>query len=324
MVNNKPLITVVVPVYNKEKYINQCIDTILAQTYKNLEIILVDDGSPDKCPEICDEYATKDKRIKVIHQKNSGLSATRNVGLEIGKGQYISFIDSDDYIEPDMLEYLYDLISRDNAGMAICNMCEDVGYHTKRKIDKPYMFVPGTEAFKYSAWVYATNRLYRRDFIGDLRYDTTTAYGEDILFNFELMKLNAPVALGSQAKYHYRCEPNNGASIRVFNPKYLRKIELMDECIKYAKEHNLTLFYKRASNAQVMHASRWLWQIACSNTEDPKSVKFLTDYARKHFIRLLSADVIGLSQKLFVICACVNFNLARKILLFCYSKKAKK
>lgn len=109
------LISVIVPVYNVEKYLSKCIDSILAQTYKNLEIILVDDGSPDNCPKICDEYAKKDNRIKVIHKENGGLSAARNVALDIAKGEYIGFVDSDDFIAEDMYEVLYNLAEKYNA-----------------------------------------------------------------------------------------------------------------------------------------------------------------------------------------------------------------
>lgn len=106
------LISVIVPIYKTEKYINRCVDTILNQTYRNLEIILVDDGSPDRCPQICEEYAKKDKRIKVIHKENGGLSDARNAGLNIASGDYISFIDGDDYIHPQTFEILLDVISK--------------------------------------------------------------------------------------------------------------------------------------------------------------------------------------------------------------------
>ena len=99
------LISVIVPVYNVEKYLNKCIESIVNQTYTNLEIILVDDGSPDNCPNICDEWAKKDSRIKVIHQRNSGGGAARNIGLDNANGSMISFIDSDDFISTDMYEY---------------------------------------------------------------------------------------------------------------------------------------------------------------------------------------------------------------------------
>lgn len=113
------LISVIVPIYKVENYLEACVDSIRAQTYKNLEIILVDDGSPDRCPEICDTYAQKDPRIRAIHKKNGGLSDARNVGMVAAKGAYLMFVDSDDWIEPDSIERLYDQIVVHSADMAI-------------------------------------------------------------------------------------------------------------------------------------------------------------------------------------------------------------
>lgn len=114
------LISVIVPVYNVEKYLNRCVDSILLQTYKNLEIILVDDGSTDSSGNICDEYAKKDNRIQVIHKVNGGLSSARNAGLDIVNGKYISFIDSDDYIKNDMIESLYTACINEKVSITCC------------------------------------------------------------------------------------------------------------------------------------------------------------------------------------------------------------
>lgn len=108
-----PLISVIIPVYKVEKFLHRCVDSVINQTYKNLEIILIDDGSPDNCGNICDEYAKKDTRIKVIHQENQGLSGARNSGLNIAKGEYIYFIDSDDYIKKNTLENMIKYSEKD-------------------------------------------------------------------------------------------------------------------------------------------------------------------------------------------------------------------
>lgn len=113
------LISVIIPIYNVEKYLKECVDSIINQTYKNLEIILVDDGSPDNCGKICDEYADKDSRIKVIHKKNGGLSDARNAGMTISTGEYLVFVDSDDYMTADGIEYLYKLARENNAQLVI-------------------------------------------------------------------------------------------------------------------------------------------------------------------------------------------------------------
>lgn len=114
------LISVIVPVYKVEQYLEKCVNSITAQTYSNLEIILVDDGSPDKCGDICDSLAEKDKRIKVIHKMNGGLSSARNAGIDIATGQYIGFVDSDDFIEPEMYEKLLKLIKQEGTKLAVC------------------------------------------------------------------------------------------------------------------------------------------------------------------------------------------------------------
>ena len=121
---NKPLISVIVPIYNCARYLPQCIESILAQTYTNLEIILVDDGSTDNSRKICNDYAAMDLRIKVIHQANAGVSVARNIGLKWARGEYIGFVDADDYIAKDMYEYLYSLIFKYQTKISICNYYE--------------------------------------------------------------------------------------------------------------------------------------------------------------------------------------------------------
>lgn len=116
-------ISIIIPIYNVEKYLKKCLDSVISQTYKNLEIILVDDGSPDKCGKICDEYQEIDNRIIVLHNKNIGLSGARNSGLKIATGKYVTFIDSDsdDYIADDYIEVLYKILKEKNADISICN-----------------------------------------------------------------------------------------------------------------------------------------------------------------------------------------------------------
>lgn len=138
------LISVIVPIYNVEKYLTKCIESIINQTYENLEIILVDDGSPDNCPIICDEYAKRDSRVKVIHKKNGGLSDARNAGLDIATGEYIMFIDSDDFVEIDMMESMMNNMIDNNVDLVVCNIkyiydnSEKVKYNQKDKVLDKY------------------------------------------------------------------------------------------------------------------------------------------------------------------------------------------
>ena len=117
----KPLLSIIVPVYDVERYLQKCIDSILAQTFTDFELILVDDGSPDNCPALCDAAAAKDARIRVLHQKNGGLSAARNAGLDVARGEWIGFVDSDDYISPEMYEILYKAVQSTGSDLALCD-----------------------------------------------------------------------------------------------------------------------------------------------------------------------------------------------------------
>lgn len=176
---SKPLITIIVPVYNTEKYLPKCIESILAQTYTNFELILVDDGSPDRCPEICDEYAEKDTRIKVLHKENDGLSSSRNCGLDIASGEYIGFVDSDDYIEPEMYEKMLHTITASNVDLCICRCIaespagdfisespadsEDRVFTRENMLD----FLVHKRLAKY---IFPTNKLYRKKLFDHNRY----------------------------------------------------------------------------------------------------------------------------------------------------------
>ena len=115
---HEPLISVIVPVYRVEKYLKQCVDSILAQSHRNLEVLLIDDGSPDACPAICDAYAEADSRVRVIHQENQGPSAARNAGLDACRGEYIGFADSDDWMEPELLASLLRMLQEKNLDVA--------------------------------------------------------------------------------------------------------------------------------------------------------------------------------------------------------------
>lgn len=125
MTGNKDMVSVIIPVYNVEKYLNRCVESVLSQTYGNCEIILVDDGSPDHCPQMCDDFAKEDSRVKVVHKPNGGLSSARLAGFREACGEYVLFVDSDDYIESNMVESLVDAAQKNNADMAVC------GYYTQ-------------------------------------------------------------------------------------------------------------------------------------------------------------------------------------------------
>lgn len=194
----RPSLSIIVPIYNVEKYLPRCINSILKQTYKNFELILVNDGSHDNCATICDNYATKDIRIKVIHQKNSGVSSARNAGLKIAKGDYIGFVDPDDFIVDILYEELIIGITKSNSDMAICgydyvdedgviysnrvyNVMEDE-IITQKELMSRCSDMPPTIRLG------VCNKLFRKKLIAELFFDEKLHSAEDVLFLNEYIK----------------------------------------------------------------------------------------------------------------------------------------
>ena len=204
----KDLISVIIPVYKVEKYLEKCIESIIKQTYTNLQIILVDDGSPDNCGKICDEYAKKDSRIEVIHKINGGLSDARNVGINRANGRYIGFVDSDDYIKEDMYEKLINLIKEYNADVSICNLYDvidgkeyvrnkDNGIHEYSRIDilKEILLDKNIQS-------YAWNKLYKKELFDEIKYPIGKKY-EDIGTTFYLFEKCNKIVVTSEPEYYY-------------------------------------------------------------------------------------------------------------------------
>ena len=190
--NSYPLISVIVPVYKVEKYLDQCVNSIVNQTYTNLEIILVDDGSPDNCPAMCDEWAHRDSRIRVIHKTNGGLDTARNAGLDVMRGEFVGTVDSDDFIAPNMYERLYTLLIENDADISVCGLVQvDEEGNKLSKQPEPMKdevlsredmfnkFLNGTANVNYC---YSWNKIYRAKifreirFIGGVHEDTATIH----------------------------------------------------------------------------------------------------------------------------------------------------
>lgn len=202
------LISIIVPVYNVEKYIEKCVNSIINQTYKNIEIILVDDGSKDRSGEICDELKLKDNRIKIIHKQNGGLSDARNAGMKIANGNYIGFVDSDDYIKEDMFETLYELCKKYNSDISIVSYYEI--YHDKiigvRDSKKLYE-LNKIDAMKEilidrAIQSYAWNKLFKRELFEQIEFPTNKNF-EDIATTLLLFERADKVVLLEDPKYYY-------------------------------------------------------------------------------------------------------------------------
>lgn len=214
-----PKISVIVPVYNAEKYLNECVDSILAQTLQDIEVILVDDGSTDNSPAICDEYAEKDSRVVVIHKENGGVSAARNAGLDVVKGEYVAFVDSDDYIDTEMYEKMFEQITEYNCDVVMCDCIKEYatgrelythnvrgGFYSSNQLKTeyyPHLLI--MENVEYPATISNWLLLFKREYAKKVRYLEGVRYSEDLLFGAKLMYLvESFYYMKGQAYYHYR------------------------------------------------------------------------------------------------------------------------
>ena len=220
-----PLVSVIVPVYKVEKYIYRCVKSLINQTLKDIEIILVDDGSPDRCPEICEQFAREDKRIQVVHKTNGGLSSARNAGLEVARGKYIGFVDSDDDVELDMYEkmagmaekYQVDFVMADytrvfaNGKIQKVQQCIDGGlYNRERVIKSIFPRLIMQENIEYGPLLSVVMCLYRTDFLREnhLIFDEEVKWSEDNIFSAIMgYHCNSFYYLKGEALYHYYNNP---------------------------------------------------------------------------------------------------------------------
>lgn len=228
----QPLISVIVPVYNVEEYLPKCLDSIINQTYKNIEIIIVNDGSTDKSGIICDEYANKDIRIKVIHKENGGLSDARNRGIDIANGDYIGFVDSDDYIAEDMYEYLYDFAVENDLDVAMCSSCDVY----KDKIIRPKNFksiiLEDKEKIIENIFVNqhggsgigVCNKLFKYNVIKNIRFDFGKTY-EDVYFALKWIGNTNKFGRDSEVKYYYVQREESITHQKFYNDKILDVVD---------------------------------------------------------------------------------------------------
>lgn len=211
-------VSVIVPIYNVEKYIGKCVDSIRNQDYHNIEIILVDDGSPDGSPQIIDELALKDGRIKVIHKKNGGVSSARNQGIVAATGEYVMFVDGDDWVDHDYVSYFVNLIEK--YGCSIGMSKNNYMLEKTKSVNKSYI----VSAEKAIEWIYlghlfvaVWNKIYKTSLLrkNGVLFNEEIWYGEGMLFNIECLQCVDEVAIGEKAVYHQTYNPDS--AMRSFN-----------------------------------------------------------------------------------------------------------
>ncbi len=239
------MISVIIPVYNVEKYLVKCIESVIKQTYKDLEIILVDDGSIDGSGRICDQYAKYDERIVVIHKQNGGLSSARNAGLEVAKGDYIGFVDSDDFIAENMYEYLYNIISDRNVDMAICGfkVVQENDYNSE-DVDNDLELIQvlqGEDTYNLvtklrTEDIVVWNKLYRRCIFDNLRFKTGVLHEDQWIIPYIAQRCER-VAKSNRRLYYYLTRKGTITKSKVTPKRMWDLLDALDNtCVFFKQE----------------------------------------------------------------------------------------
>lgn len=255
---NTKLVSIIVPMYNVEQFIGKCIDSIIGQTYKHIEIILIDDGSPDLSGNIAEKFALTDARIQVIKTKNQGVSSARNLGIQLSKGEYLIFVDSDDYLSPDYVDYMMSMALNNEAEFVMSKNCH-LFPSTETKYDDPIdnieiwspekaasmLLYPGK--IEIGCW----NKLFLKEFIvnNNILFPEGLYMGEGLNFIVNAAQKANKICVGSKRVYNYRKDNKQSATTVVNIPKYFNALRALDNINKEktikSKRFDLALFYHR-------------------------------------------------------------------------------
>lgn len=255
---NEPKISVIVPIYNVEAQLPRCIDSLLHQTYKNIELILIDDESPDRCGAICDEYAAADKRVKVVHKKkNGGISAARNSGIDNSTGEYIAFVDPDDYVEADFIEFMYKLMCDNDADISACGaLTVFTDGSTENQMSELSLIVMDSRealermCYNDSFFITIWDKLYKRELFDGVRYPEGKLF-EDTGTTYLLVDKAKRLVAKAEPKYYY-CRTPNSITTSVFKMSKLDYVEMADNMAQYIIEKYPEL--RPAAERKQMHA----------------------------------------------------------------------
>ncbi len=277
------MISIIVPIYKVESYLRQCVESILNQTYREIEVLLIDDGSPDRCGEICDEYARKDQRIRVFHTENQGISAARNLGLHEAKGEFIGFVDSDDWIEPDMYEVLLRGMQESETDIGVCSFWHEYANARKASDSSKAIYV-GKESLlalvdgRLSNYVW--NKLYRSTVFQAITFPCGRNY-EDVASMHLILNQAKSVAVLDATKYHYRIRNESitktytASNLVAYAEAYLLQYRfLLNECsdlFAVRQEKLLCLPAKGFSRL-------WRWWYGCDFEDKQRFHNLINDY----------------------------------------------
>ena len=318
---NNELVSIVVPAYNVEKYIKKCVESIINQTYKNIEIILVDDGSTDKTGEICDYFNKKDDRIKVIHKENGGLSDARNCGIDVAKGKYILLIDSDDYVDLEIVEFLYNDLKNNNADISTClpqkfkeGNCENLKDNSKN-INNVLNTENALEDLFYlkNLTVSAWGKLYKSELFKDIKYPKGKLY-EDLPTTYRLFAKSKIISTNTKKMYYYLIRKGSIMNSK-FNEKRMDSLYFTKDQTKYIK-NNFPNILNSAINQEFMEAVGIAKEIPL-NKKYSKERKEIIKVFKKYRINIINDKKAPIKNKIYAIFSLFNI-IGIKILVMFY------
>ena len=320
------LISVIVPVYKVEDYLDRCVKSLLNQTYKNIEIILVDDGSPDACPQMCDVYAERYDNVRVLHKENGGLSLARNAGIDVAQGKYIGFVDSDDWVAPDMYLYLINLINRYNADVAQIGYMNAFSESDKiSDIPEKIELLTGKDILQYYMTTTTTSGSYsvcRCIFLKNLTqgvYFREGKINEDIDFKYKVLQKSNKFVVSNQKKYFYfqdgQSTTRGGLKKRDFD-----LYEAADELFKLTKDETYGTISKLGAVKKARTAFSLLSKIAYYGIKDDslckkELVKSLKEEHRGN-VSLLLDSPIPFSRKVLSIMFATSYTFTETCIRF--------
>ncbi len=306
-------VSVVVPVFNVEKYLLSCFESVASQTYQNLEIILVDDGSTDGSSKLCDKLAFVDERVRVIHQKNGGLSDARNAGLDLVTGDYVAFVDSDDTIESDMIEMLVDLLEQYDAQVSACRYTQvwEDGREERIGEDHQIKVYEGNEALKEYLYgktmdPFVCNKLYRAELInpltGESRRFIKGIVGEDNPFNIELFKTLDRVVLVGKSSYRYLQKRKGAITNSAISQKKIDSVFFWDGVRKDCKENYPELEIYAIRRQALFYIG--LYNMIDGNKQYQEEAKTIVDFLKENNRAIQQSElcerVLKLSSRLIL------------------------
>lgn len=310
-----PLISVIIPVYNVEKYIEKCIDSVLSQTYPNIEIILVDDGSPDQCGYICDEYAEKYEHIKVIHKKNGGLSDARNCGLEYVSGELLYFLDSDDFLAVDCIYILYECKIATNSQIAVSDLKKVYEYKknilfNKMSEKRKYIVLSKEEALTSLFYqnlfdTSASNKLYERDLFNDINFPVGRIF-EDLATIYKVFLKAEKISFVKNSGYFY-LQRENSIEHSGYSSNKLDMLITISEIEENVK--NCSVAIKKAAECRIVSSLFHIWLEMPNKIEESWAIKEIIKKNRMKIIMDLKARK---KTKIACMLSYLGFSLVKK------------